>query len=620
MNYGNYAARIGALTRAIRNTQADIVFIEEFLATGVPHLTTMLNVLNGMMPGQEWYADWLPGALAPGALPPYATNANLAFTPTARGEGYAVLWRQNIAKFIMQIADPIEPATVGMPAAPVVANTQSNSALARVGGAVPAALVGNITVPVAMGVAAYTLPAGSNIGIGGIVRGGLPVPGAGAGLLGVAVPLMAGDIISSGTIIGPGGITLTAVTQGVNPIVIPQGFIIGMGGFTLPANGAVVVPQHALSLVLVGRPFGVGAHAGFYMNYNPAGGTGWTPMLFADGIGVNRLLTTRRPATCTIRTSRITGGGGAPVVLVPELIPITVYHTPLRAPGMRGMGTAAFSRSLYEAYDHAVGAYAPSNMTLIGGDFNKRLTPNAGHYQVFALPFGAAGGSGGGAECQTAGLAPAPLIRVNTPFPPGGLPAPVYPPLPAAPGPANNPVNKSLITIRQNFTGPWILSANRDHYRSSSFDNVFYRGFTAAQAPAHTFGSLYFICAAVSGAGAPVGAANFYLPAGTIFPFTLLAPFVPPPMAPLAAIPNVFNQFALSNDVIAGGFGNAVAAAGVAPVATGVVNPLVGAVPVVGAMVGPGVPAGIVTPQRRATEFVKLFISDHLPTIFKMSL
>ncbi|WP_440135018.1 hypothetical protein [Chitinophaga sancti] len=595
--YGNSQNRCNLIAQAIINTNADVVMVQEYRngALGTPIL--LLFNLNAI-PGQEWYCDSVAGSLSNNAAMPYATNADVAFTPQGRHEGYVVFWRQNIAKFIMQIADPVDPATVGG-AGPVVANTQSTSVIARHGGVFGLGiLANNITVPA--GPNAYSLPAGSTIGAGGITRAGAVVVA--AGITGAPITINAGDILPAGTIPGPGGITLTAPTQAVFPIVIPANYTLP-AAYTLPANGAVVVPQHAISLVLTGRPYlPNGANA----NFVPAAVNNWSLLRFADGIGAlyGHPRLTRRPATCTVRVS--TGGAAAA-----ELIPITVYHTPLNAPGMVGMAMASNCRSLYQAYDHTIPGYIDCNRAIIGGDFNKRLNPAAGHFRAYTDNFNM-----GGAGCnQVLGAVTTPNIRVNAPFVP--LPAPVYPPLPAVPTAANNPNNKSLILLRQNFTGPHVLSNNIDHFRSSAFDNVFYRGFTPLQVPNHAFGNLYFLPAAVS--GTVPQAPNFYIPAAIIQGFLQLPVFHPGgaaiPVAPVA-IPNVRNPATLLADIQAGGFGSA-AAGQAGPVAvTGIAAPAAGAGPYAGPVPLPVV----IPPQRRAIEFVKLFVSDHLPVIFEMNL
>lgn len=606
--YGNSLRRGDLVAQAIVRMDADIILIQEMMGASQFPIQLIQQCLN-LMAGQDWYSDWIRGSLAAGAAAPFATFADTAFTTQGRREGYAVIWRQNIAKFIMQIADPIDPATVGLPAGPMVANNQSRSVRARAAG-VPASniLAANIVVP--GGAGAYSLPAGSTVGAGGILRGGAAVVA--AGVTGGANLLNAGDILPVGTIIGPGGMRLTAMTLGVNPVAIPQGYTLP-AAYTLPANGAVLVPQHVLSLVLTGRPLAAAGRP----NFNPGAPPAWNLMPFPDGIGAvyGHPRLTRRPATCTIRVS----SGGLPAA---ELIPITVYHTPLNCPAMQGMGRAALIRPLYQAYNHAAGAYINNARAVIGGDFNKRLDANAGNFTQYTDNFnvGWPVGFNGGAGCNTVGGiggGGAANIRVNTPFPMGGLPAPVYPPLPPAPGPANNPANKSLLALRRNNNGNPILSGNADHFRTSSFDNIFYRGFTVAQSPPHPLGDLYFLPAAVSGAAAP--ALPFYIPAGHIQAFQTLPIFNPPaamapPVAP-AAIGNVLNPATLLLDIQAGGFGNAwTVAGGVA--ATGIANPAAGA----GPFAGPAPLPANVTPQRRATEFMKLFVSDHLPTILVMNL
>jgi hypothetical protein len=471
-------------------------------------------------------------------------------------------------------------------------------------------LVANVTVPAGAG--AFQLPFGSVVAAPGVLRLGAVV--AGPGPIAAATPLNSGDIIPAGTMIGPGGLLSAAVALGANPIVVPQGFML-TNTLTLPPAGAVLVPRHTLSLVLTGRQpnmFGV------MQNFNPAGANAWGMLHFPDGIGAvyGHPRLTRRPATCTIRINTGVAAGAAA-----ELIPITTYHTPLRAPAMVGMAQASYARSLYQAYDHTAGAYINCNRAIIGGDFNKRLNPGAGNFTIYTDTF-----ANGGAGCNHAG---AQNIRVNTPFPFGGLPAPVFPPLPAVPGPANNPVNKSLITVRQNFHGQRLLSLNPDHYRSSAFDNVFYRGFSPPQAPNHAIGDLYFLVNAVRGVvPAP---ANFYIPAAIIADFQHLRVFNPPgaaaPIAPAAGIGNVLNAGTLLADIQAGGFGSAYVPGGMAigagvVVPGGAVNPTGVAAPAAGAgpFAGPAPVPAVVIPQRRAVEFIKTFISDHLPVIFEMNL
>jgi hypothetical protein len=343
-------------------------------------------------------------------------------------------------------------------------------------------------------------------------------------------------------------------------------------------------------------------------NFVPGAVNTWGLLNFCDGIGAlyPHPQLTRRPATCTIRAN-ING------VAANELIPITIYHTPLNAPAMAGMGQAAFSRSLYQAYDHTVPGYIDCNRAVFGGDFNKPLNQNANNFTIYTADFAI-----GGAGCNTPAVAPAtPNIRVNTPFPPGGLPLPIYPPLPAAPSARDNPLNKSLIILNTSFIGGnKRLSVRPYDYRTSPFDNIFYRGFTALQAPHHAFGDLYDLLSAVTGiAPAPV---NFLIFAGTIQAFQTAQIFNPPggggPVAP-AIMPYVSNPATLLQDIQAGGFGNAWIPPA-APVATGVANPAAGAGPYAGPL---PIPMAI-PPQRRAAEFVKLFISDHLPVIFEMNL
>jgi hypothetical protein len=605
--YGNSMPRCSLIANAIFNSDADVILIQEFILGHQAPLVFIQEALNNQA-GQDWYCDWIPGALQDNAASPYSTRNDVGFTPKARDEGYIVFWRQNIAKFIMQIADPIEPISIGLPAAPMIPNTQSNGVIARQVG--PAAVVtptlnilaGNITVPAGAGT--YILPVNTNVGAGGIVNNGNVIP---AGNTAAAHPLNAGDILPVGTIIGPGGMTLAAQTQGTNPIIIPQQYTL-TAPFTLPPNGTVVVPQHTLSLVLTGRPYS--SANGGYLNFNP-GGMNWGLLSFPDGIGTFYLTNprwTRRPATCTIR---VNAGG----VAAAELIPITVYHTPASpSAASNGMGTAAMSRTMYQAFNHPTATYVNCNRAIIGGDFNVRLDSANPAFRIFTDPIGVAGGYNGGAGCND--VAYGQNIRVNTPFPAGGLPLPQFPPPPAiiTQVPSSNPVNKTLVKLRQrigNINGNPILSNNIDHYRTSAIDNIFYKGFNAAQSPHHAFGDVYPLPNAVSGVGNP-GATPFYIVQGVIQLFQGLPIFNP---IVAANMPSVLAPNTILADIQAGGFGNT-SVNGIVSAATGVAAPPAPAV----AYDGPvPIPANV-TVQRRTNEFIRSFVSDHLPVIFEMNI
>lgn len=607
-----FVPRCNFLAKVIINADIDIFCLIELKQNADAYLLYLQAALDSTGPA-HWYYDFVPGALSPGAMPPYNTNADVGYTVLARHEGYAVFWRQNIAKFIMQRADPIDPMLVGG-MGPMVANTQSFGVRSRGVG---------LAMPI------HGIPLGVDIVVPG-PPGGLPYL-ISTGTVGAPVGAVAGGtVLPMGTTIGPGGVALTGAAP--NQIIIPGNYTLTMP-LTLPPPGTVLVPQHVLSLVLTGRQqVAGGAAAGNFTNFNPAPGAvnNWPLLRFPDGIGAfyphPRLV--RRPAYCTIKAN---GVGGA------ELIPITMYHTPLQAfAASQGMRRSAYSRSMYQAFDHTIpGAYINNNRAILGGDFNKRLDPMAGHYRAFTDDFGPTPGSGGGADCRSFGPLP-PMLNMNirANFPPGA-PPPVYPPPPAVLTNANNPMNKSSIALRHNITnGLPVLSMDTDHYRRSPVDNVFYRGFMPLEAPLHAFSAIYDLMKAITGGGPPGVPLHFHIPQHIIQAFQNLLIFMPGGVAPggvpaaPAAIPNVLDPGTLLADIMAGGFGQYYIPPLVVPgggwiVLSPVIDPPAGAGPFAGPPLPPLPPLPpplVVTPARRAAEFLRLFVSDHLPVIFNVDI
>ncbi len=190
-------------------------------------------------------------------------------------------------------------------------------------------------------------------------------------------------------------------------------------------------------------------------------------------------------------------------------------------------------------------------------------------------------------------------IRINNGPPPAGGPV------------ANNPDNQTMVNI---LTWPPprapILMTDLDSYRTSAIDNIFCRGFTAAEAPLHPFGGYYHILDAIQNQhfGAVVNpdfqAANIQAllncyhvaVTGAVFPI------LPPPPAALAAdINNYIAFFAPLAAAVAGG----------APLGFYPLPPAAAPAPFV-----PGTP----DPARAAAEFVNLLVSDHMPVLFTMIL
>jgi hypothetical protein len=296
---GNYVPLCGFIAEVARNVDADIICIMEVTRFADLRLDlllrSLLNAYNIVGIGQtcDWYYDWVPGTIR--GAQNYDPN-RAGFTNQARNEGYAVFWKQNIDKFIVQRADPIDLAIVppGRAAgAGNVANTQSYGVVARAAGP-PAVLLADIAIPA--GTPQYILPMHSTVGGGGIMRAGVMVvnPGVPAG----PTNLDAGDVVSAGTIIGGEGVTLSVQTQGVDPIVIPGSYTLP-GNLILPAANETIVPQHVLSLVLSCREL-----AGGVLNaYNPGGVNNWELGSFPATNGALLWNGSRRPAFLTIKTT-----------------------------------------------------------------------------------------------------------------------------------------------------------------------------------------------------------------------------------------------------------------------------------------------------------------------------
>ena len=600
---GNYVPISNFIARVVINVNADVLCLMEMMHTAVAaRLATLQQVLinASIAAGQtcDWYCDWVPGSLfGPGFGMPYDPN-DVGFAGQGRNEGYAVFWRQNLDKFAMQKADRIIGAHATPPNFPVaanVANSQSGGVRQRTPVGI-GLLGGNVLVP--GGAGQFTLPLGTTPGAGGIARGAGFVPGTAAGAVTAApVLLNAGDIISAGTQLGPVGVRFNNHFMGhglaAQPIVIPGNHLLA-NNVTLPAIGSTYLSQHVLSLVLTCRqppPGGV-------MNaYVPGGANNWELGRFPASRGALLWNGCRRPAFCTMK---VNNGLAAPA----SLIPIIIYHAPVFNP-VGGMGRCAISQPLFEAQDGGVPPYAHNPRAIVGGDFNARLNPLSVAFQIYTNSY-----ANNGADCRDAGN---PNIRVNEPAP---AMAPVFPPPGVPLTQADNPVNKTSVQLRHPIIYPnqIVLSPFQDHFRRGSIDNIFYRGFTPAQAPHFQFrgtppgggrvqfaADVYDLLRAVSGV-VPVGAAgigagappdNFFIPAGILNAFAGL---------PMGS-PAILNAAQL-----------------VADLNLGIFQPVMGGDPAAPAVPFQGPGPAVVSAARRSAEFIKLFVSDHLPVIFQMAI
>lgn len=380
---------------------------------------------------------------------PFNTSA-LVDWDIAHHEGYAVFWNQNIAKFVMQAAPPIQPPAAGAESP----NTQSENC--RIQGLIGAggpplafpgsALVGGLAVP--GGGTPFVVPAGSNI--------------PGHGPVGANTPTAAGGVLPVGTLVGPAGITLNALTSGVNPVVVPGGFTL-TDALTLPATGTIMVPANALGLVMFGRN---SAHPAVdpnrpdrfngdisdsTVNFNPAGPNVWNWIEFTgSAAGSAQRTGSRRPAYITVKVNR--PGHAAPA---DQLLPIICYHAPSASPASSGgMQRSAYSQPMYQAYDAGAGAWIDCNNALIGGDFNVVIDSMFYAYDAFTDAFVRVGGYGGGANATMA---------IANPALPGG-------------GMEDNPLNKTMCNLTIGPGGPPRYGNQINDFRSRAIDNIFYRG------------------------------------------------------------------------------------------------------------------------------------------------
>lgn len=574
--------RCDFIAQVARLAQADIICVQEVKqsAVWVQTLARLQQSLCSLAPPfNNWYYEHIKGAInnAGGVVPPYSTSAHLMYD-AAHHEGYAIYWNQNFAKFKMLLADPVTH-----PGGVTVANTQGELVRGwgmEMGGFTPylpnygiALPAGGLIVPADP---AYIIPAGTTHGGGGAFAGQVSP---------LAAPLAVngGQVIPMGTTIGANvlpngqitGVTFNAAPfMNVQPTIIPAGFTL-TDNYTLPVPGTMMTPEHCLNLVLTGRDTTaalnyVGDIRGNTHAFNPGVINNWQYLHFTRGAGHPASLTgSRRPAYVTIDVNRAVGLGAAQ-----RLVPIHMYHAPSAEPASTsGMQRAAYSRTMYQVYDPTAAAWIDSNFAVLGGDFNVRNGAVAYSYDAFTHTF-----VNGGADCQ---------IRANV--------------LPAPPGliPADNPRNQSIVRLRGGIGGgPVIATANQNDYRTQAVDNIFYRGFApvvvpAAPAELNPPDQIYNLLNAVTN-----NAGAFNIPLRTILAFMNVAAFqahwiafagaVAPPIPP-PALPDLqnINQFLINLN--AGSFWD-------------------------------GLPWFPLPAQRKAAEFIKLCISDHLPVIFQMNL
>lgn len=513
---------------------ADILFIQELKQPAVAN--NILQILQQQLcllpaPSNNWYYDWIPGAIDYNAVAPFATH-NDTMWDGAHYEGYAMFWNQNIAKFILQPAPPLAGPTVNSQSGGCTALLKNNMGAIQLDQAVP----NNIGIP--------------NNNPGYIIPTGTTLPGQAASI--APQNVNAGTVIPAGTLIGAHGVQAIINAGPWFPVVVPGGYTL-TDPLTLPDNTAVLIPQHPLSLVLEGL------NPNPLATFAPAGPNVWVDLPFTRGAGFPAAFTgCRRPALATLDVNR----NPAPANRADRLVPLMVYHAPsANWAATRGMAYASRGRPLYQVYDAMANNWINSTFAVLGGDMNVHL--DDGVYGWFFDPF-----ANQGADCQP---------RVAAPIPMGGNTR------------ADNVLNKSTVQVDDLLTHQPVFSAATDDYRRLAIDNIFYRGFTAATAPA------------------PVPAPVFdSLLASTNNYANLIAQ---PTIRSFLQLP-IFQQ---SYNAHFHGVGVAPATPGINSIG-GILTGLTA-----GHFSWP-VAVGNNTPARRAAEFTNYCVSDHLPTLFSMQL
>ena len=571
----NYSPLAHLVAQVMQATRADVLFVQELEAPAIAHghLELLQHTLNKLpAPQDNWYFEWIMGAVdwRGGARRPWERQADLHWD-RGHHEGYAVFWNQNLAKFRV-----VRPP----PRAPGLPNRQSQ--VVRTRGLVPGSLgttyglqvpTGGIAVPPDP---AYRIPAGTYtpaaIQDGGPSGGGSVVVG-GRSTTPAPIVVHSGTVLPPGLRVGDGGVRLTAATHNLEPVVVPGRFEL-TDELALPAPGHIVVPDHALSLVLTGRDTRVRGRISSAVGdigsppaFTGGATTEWQLLYFTQGEqGIASFSGPRRPAFITIEANGVS-------LREDRLIPLIAYHAPSAEPAASGgMLRASWSRPLYQAFDHDAPTgdeWVDTSRAVIGGDFNAGLDHDAYPYAAFTRPI----------ERQGAGC----VAGVDAPAPP-----PPVPPTGNPPTQADNPLNKTVVQLREGFIalGPEIVVAELAGYRRRAIDNVFHRGFY--DSPAAGVAPVHDLLPAVSGfpGGIPRWLIRLFIDL-PVFDAIWWAQELEEPL-PTPAPPVVRDAARFVDDLSRGAFEGW----------------------------GPGVdPAA-----RRAAEFVRLCVSDHQPIVFTADL
>jgi hypothetical protein len=317
------------------------------------------------------------------------------------------------------------------------------------------------------------------------------------------------------------------------------------------------VPQHALSLVLEGRPPDPDDNSDWAYTapaFNPAAPPAWNNLDFPTPVSSVLIRNAaRRPAFCVIQLKNGAGAAGA-------LMPLMVYHAPSNgqtgnAPPA-GTQAASFARQFYQARDPDAGWNWVNNACALAcGDFNVDGNPPAlpfgrqRSYTSYLSPFAASG----------AGMTQS-----------------------AVPLSLTNPAYNTALSLTLGIGGPPRPNGAASDFATAEFDNIFTRGILPANIQAPPRGAVYDLITAVQPGGS------------------------------LTGVP-VQNFLRLVRDAI-----NGADLANGTPVYPGTQRPLYPQI-VDWAAFYYDLTQGVFSTNRTAAEFITLFVSDHLPITFRFT-
>ncbi|MGB0525743.1 MAG: hypothetical protein ACPGJS_22380, partial [Flammeovirgaceae bacterium] len=253
--------RIKFIAEAVKNMQADILCLIELVGEEKDGnssdyknaLESLRQELNAITEGANWHYDFVKGALGmyDSGKQAYHTIETLEWSRDHK-EGYAVFWKQNIAKFRMQVSPPIavyKDRDIQATNDKLLVNEQSFG--------VHATYVDQAGHEQRISAIEVFFDAAKPL----VISAGTVFPNNFKLLGGQNVQhndTLTEDVdirnikeLPAGTQIGPKGIRYT-YEAGKTVILVPGGYTL-IEKFILPKNNEVLIPKHCLSLVMEGR-------------------------------------------------------------------------------------------------------------------------------------------------------------------------------------------------------------------------------------------------------------------------------------------------------------------------------------------------------------------------------